>query len=158
MRIGSEYQEVATAALASMAPAGSEGSSVLDAPTATTIEAFAAEHGIRAASLIVVGGADAGSTLVVGPASDRGDPVVPMEHVLDHAHEVAGVGTLFPDPDGKPLVHVHTACGRGEDTVTGCIRRGVKTWHVLEVVLFELVDSTARRVHDETVGFELLQP
>jgi predicted DNA-binding protein with PD1-like motif len=123
-----------------------------------TIETFAAEHGIRAAALAAVGGADAGSTLVVGPETDRGDPVVPMEHVLDHAHELAGVGTLFPGPDGEPVVHMHAACGRGERSVTGCVRRGVKTWHVLEVIIRELTGTGARRAPDPELGFNLLQP
>ena len=35
---------------------------------------------------------------------------------------------------------------------------GVKVWHVLEVVLTELVGSTARRRPDSATGFELLEP
>ncbi len=122
------------------------------------IESFAAAHGIRAATLIAVGGADDGSRLIVGPEQDRAHPVVPMERSLQHAHEVAGVGTLFPDPDGKPALHMHMACGREEETITGCIRRGVRTWHVLEIVLTELLDCTATRAPDAQTGFNLLQP
>ena len=59
------------------------------------VEAFAAEHEVRAATVIAVGGADDGSQLVVGPENDRGQPVVPLLHSLKHAHEVAGVGTLL---------------------------------------------------------------
>jgi len=122
------------------------------------VESFAAEHGIRAAGLIAVGGADDGSKLVVGPESDRERPVVPMEHVLDHVHEAAGVGTLFPGPDGKAVLHMHMACGRKDGTVTGCVRRGVRTWHVLEIILYELVDCMARRTPDPETGFNLLEP
>ena len=35
------------------------------------IEAFAAEHAIRAASLIILGGSDEGSKLVIGPENGR---------------------------------------------------------------------------------------
>lgn len=122
------------------------------------VEAFAREHEIRAASLIVVGGADDGSTLVVGPESDRGKPVVPMERVLEHAHEVAGVGTLFPGPDGQPALHMHIACGRQSETITGCVRCGVRAWHVLEIIIQELTDCVAARVPDPQTGFNLLQP
>ncbi len=122
------------------------------------IEAFAAEHGIRAAKLIALGGADDGSKLVAGPKEDRSQPVAPMEISLRHAHEVAGVGTLFPGPDGKPSLHMHMACGRREKTATGCVRAGVRTWHVMEVILTELVDCTARRAVEPTTGFALLQP
>jgi predicted DNA-binding protein with PD1-like motif len=50
------------------------------------------------------------------------------------------------------------ACGRNTSTVTGCVRRGVKVWQVMEVVLFELVDSTAARRLDDAIGFPLLEP
>ena len=122
------------------------------------IEAFAQAQSITAASLIVLGGADDGSRLIVGPAEDRAQPVVPMQTSLSHAHEVAGVGTLFPGPDGKPSLHMHMTCGRQEKTVTGCVRAGVRTWHVMEVILTELLDCTAKRVVEPATGFALLQP
>lgn len=122
------------------------------------IERFAADQSIRAAALIVVGGADRESTLVVGPEAGRNEPVVPMTHILDGVHEAAGTGTLFPDETGRPVLHMHLACGRGGVTVTGCVRRGVKVWHILEVILIELEGSPATRVFDQTTGFNLLKP
>ncbi len=100
-----------------------------------TIEAFAREHSITAAAVIALGGADAGSKLVVGPEQGRSTPVIPMEHILDDVHEIAGVGTIFPDKDHNPILHVHIASGRDKSTITGCVRRGVKVWQVMEVVL-----------------------
>jgi predicted DNA-binding protein with PD1-like motif len=123
-----------------------------------TIERFALEQNIMAAALIVVGGADDGSRLVVGPREDRNLPLEPMQHVLKHAHEAAGVGTLFRDEAGVPLVHMHMACGREGATVTGCIRSGVRVWHVMEVILQELTDTTARRATEAPLGLKLLQP
>ena len=123
-----------------------------------SIEAFAREHQINAASLIALGGADKGSKLVVGPEEDRSLPVVPMEHILDGVHEAAGVGTIFPDAEGNPVLHMHVACGREGKSVTGCVRRGVRTWHVMEVILWELTDTSARRLLDKATGFELLEP
>jgi len=122
------------------------------------IEKLAVTEGIRAAALLAVGGADVGSTLVVGPAEAWTKPVVPLEHMLDDVHEVAGVGTLFPDDTGKPVLHMHGAFGRKTQTVTGCVRTGVKVWHVLEVILMELTDTDASRQPDEMTGFRLLQP
>ncbi len=123
------------------------------------IERFAAEHGITHAALTMHGGADEGSILVTGPREGRRPPpIAPQTTVLDHVHEVVGTGTLFPDANGAPVLHVHLACGRGDKTITGCIRTGVKTWHVLEVVLVELLGSTARRLPDPATGFELLAP
>lgn len=122
------------------------------------IERFAREKSIRAAGLIIIGGADQQSTLVVGPEKGRTTPVVPMEHVLDEVHEVAGVGALFPDDEGNPVLHMHMACGRKSSTITGCIREGVRVWHVMEVILFELADTTGIRTHNSETGFNLLQP
>jgi predicted DNA-binding protein with PD1-like motif len=123
-----------------------------------TIEAFATAQGIRAATVLVLGGADAGSRLVTGPREDRALPPDPQQTVLEHVHEAVGAGTIFPDEDGNPLLHLHLACGRGEDTVTGCARAGVKTWHVLEVVIQELTGSRAVRRLDPLTGFRLLEP
>jgi predicted DNA-binding protein with PD1-like motif len=122
------------------------------------IERFAAEQKIVAATLTILGGADDGSRLVVGPKDDRGLPLNPMERVLEHAYEVTGTGTLFPDENGTPLLHMHMACGREEKTTTGCIRAGVKVWHVMEVVILELLDTTAKRVIEQPLGIKLLHP
>ena len=96
---------------------------------------------------------------LTGPRAGRSPPpIAPQTTALDDVHEVVGTGSLFPDAHGAPILHVHLACGRGDRTVTGCIRTGVKTWHVLEVILVELLGSTARRLHDPATGFELLAP
>jgi len=122
------------------------------------IEQFASDHSINAAALIIVGGIDKSSKLIVGPEQGRSKPVTPMEHILDDVHEIAGAGTLFPDEEGKPMLHMHMASGRKTSTVTGCIRNGVVTWHILEVILFELADSTGVRKPDPETGFKFLIP
>jgi predicted DNA-binding protein with PD1-like motif len=122
------------------------------------IESFAKEHAVKAATLVILGGADKGSRLVVGPEDGRAAPVMPVSLTLENVHEVAGVGTLFPDYEGNPVLHMHMACGRNKDTVTGCVRTGVKVWHIMEAVLFELLDSTGVRRLDKITGFKLLQP
>jgi predicted DNA-binding protein with PD1-like motif len=122
------------------------------------IEAFALEHRIESAALIALGGADEGSRLVVGPEESRAMPVHPMEYVLDGVHEMAGVGTLFPDASGRPVLHMHIAGGREGKAVAGCVRSGVRVWHVAEVILWEMTHSTGRRLLDPATGFELLVP
>jgi predicted DNA-binding protein with PD1-like motif len=122
------------------------------------IEQFAADMDIKAASLVIIGGADAGSRLVVGPKEDRGLPLEPMKFELQNVHEVSGTGTIFRDDEGTPLLHMHMACGREGKTITGCIRDGVKVWHVMEVVIHELAETTARRVMENPLGLKLLRP
>ncbi len=120
------------------------------------VEKVARDHGIRAAGLIILGGANDGSKLVVGPEKKDERPVNPMEHVMDNVTEVVGVGTLFPDEEGNPMLHMHMACGRNDKTVTGCIRKGVKVWQIMEIILFELLGITGKRVLDSELGFKLL--
>ena len=76
------------------------------------IEAFAREQGLREALVFYLGGAQDGSRLVVGPEENRGDAIVPMVHILKGIQEVVGVGTLFPNDAGAPILHLHAATGR----------------------------------------------
>ena len=94
------------------------------------------------------------------PGPEKGDatPVVPMEHILDSPHEVTGTGTIFPDENQNPILHMHIACGRRSSTITGCVRNGVKIWNVMEIMLIELVGTQAKRVVDSKTGFKLLEP
>lgn len=121
------------------------------------IEGFAMDKGIRAAALIVLGGADQDSRLVVGPKNGTERPIHPMQTILEATHEVAGTGTIFCNEQGEPVLHMHMACGRGEATRTGCIRSGVQVWQVMEAVLFELSDCRGERVKDPNLGFHVLQ-
>ena len=123
-----------------------------------TLEKFAADHSIRAAAIIILGGADKGSKLIVGPQQSRAIPVMPMQHELYETHEITGTGTIFPDDEGNPVLHLHMACGREENTATGCIREGVKVWYVMEVIMFEITGTTATRRPDPEIGLKLLVP
>lgn len=123
-----------------------------------TVENFARKHNIQAASLIIVGGADKGSKLVVGPEDGRSKNIQPMHHTLKNVHEIAGTGTLFPDEEGDPSLHMHITAGRNDSAVTGCIRKGVKTWLITEIILTEIKNTTAIRKMDSDSGFTLLSP
>lgn len=121
------------------------------------IEEVAREQGVTHGICVFVGGADASSKLIVGPEDGRADSIVPMELALGAVHEAAGVGTIFPDADGAPVVHMHAAFGRGSEARAGCVRAGVDIWLVGEVVLIELLDCRARRRRDPRTGFDLLE-
>ena len=122
------------------------------------IEQFAREKSISCAYLTALGGIDKDSKLVCGPEDGRAETIHPEIINITNVHEVTGTGTIFPDKDGKPSLHMHLACGRYETTLTGCVRPGVKVWHVLEIVLVELLNCSAKRLKDKTTGFNLLQP
>jgi predicted DNA-binding protein with PD1-like motif len=123
-----------------------------------SIEELAAREGVLRAAAIVLGGADDGSRVVVGPHDGRAAVIEPMERVLRGVHEMAGVGTLFPDANGRSTLHLHAAFGRDDKVTAGCIRLGVTTWIVGEVVIIELTGNEAVRRSDPATGFELLEP
>jgi len=121
------------------------------------IERFAEEKGVKMGHAILVGGLGGGE-VVVGPRRSGARPPEPMFLPLDGAHEVAAVGVLAPDEDGRPVLHIHGALGRSGQTITGCLRRGVTTWLVGEVILCEILGASAVRVKDPATGFALLEP
>jgi len=126
-------------------------------PMPQTLEDFLADRGITHGLAFMVGGADDGSKLVVGPEEGRALPVNPMVTALVGVHEILGVGTIFPDETGRPVLHMHGACGRQESTITGCIRAGIQAWHILEIVVLEITGLQAARLPDAQTGFHLLQ-
>ncbi|OEU53893.1 MAG: DNA-binding protein [Desulfobacterales bacterium S3730MH5] len=119
------------------------------------IERFAAENGVSVGHVILVGGIGGGQ-VVVGPRRSDERPPDPMLLPVDSAHEVVGVGVIAPGPYGKPVLHIHAALGRSGQTITGCLRPGVTTWLVGEVVLYEILGVKAARVMDSESGFALL--
>jgi len=121
------------------------------------LEAFAQEQGLAAALVIYVGGAKGGSRLVVGPDAARPDAIVPLIHTLSGIQEVLGVGTLFPNEQGDPVLHMHTATGREGGATVGCSRAGVEVWLVGEVIMLEILGTGGTRRQEPPSGFSLLQ-
>ena len=122
------------------------------------IENFAADKNVMRGTCILIGGIKSDGKVVVGPEMSEEMPPVPVLLSLAGVHEVNGVGTLFPDKEGKPVLHMHATMGRGDQTRAGCIRHGVEIWQVGEVILIEIIDNSAKRLPDEKTGFELLEP
>jgi len=121
------------------------------------IERFAEENGVVVGHAIMIGGIGGGQ-VVVGPRYSDASPPDPMLLPVDGAHEVVGLGVLVPGPDGSASLHMHAALGRSGATLTGCVRPGVDTWLVGEVVLYEIIGTKACRRVDPTSGFALLEP
>ena len=121
------------------------------------IEKFAENNGVSIGHVILVGGIGEGQ-IVAGPRDSKKMPPEPMLLPIDGAHEVAGVGVLAPGEDGKPVLHIHAALGRSGQTMTGCLRPGVKTWLVAEAILYEILGAKVSRRKDKRSGFALLEP
>jgi predicted DNA-binding protein with PD1-like motif len=122
-----------------------------------SIERFAKNKRVSVGQAILVGGIGGGD-VVVGPRRSEEKRPEPMLLPIDGAHEVVGIGVLAPGEDGKPALHIHAALGRAGQTMTGCLRHGVTTWLVGEVILYEILDAKVMRIQDKQSGFELLEP
>jgi len=122
-----------------------------------SIENFAREQQISHGLAFFLGGAGDGSQVVVGPEAGRQE-IIPMLHTLQGAQEVLALGTLVPNESGAPLLHMHAAAGREGRATVGCTRAGVDVWLVGEVVLLEILGtSAAQRKKDPATGFQLLR-
>ncbi|MCX6009480.1 MAG: DNA-binding protein [Chloroflexi bacterium] len=121
-----------------------------------SIEHFAEEKKISVGQVILIGGIGDGE-VVVGPRRSHEMPPEPMLVPVDGVHEVVGVGIIAPDKKGKPKLHIHASLGRSGQTTTGCLRPGVSTWLVGEVIILEIKGTNAVRLPSDKARFELLQ-
>jgi predicted DNA-binding protein with PD1-like motif len=120
------------------------------------VESFAEEKKISVGQVILIGGIGDGQ-VVVGPRRSNEMPPEPMLVPIDGVHEVVGVGIIAPDKKGKPKLHIHASLGRSGQTTTGCLRPGVTTWLVGEVIILEIKGTNAVRLPSDKARFELLQ-
>ena len=122
------------------------------------VESFCTENGIRNATVTAVGGVDAGSEFVSGPSVPVGDRIVPLIVTIDEPCELTGAGTVFPDDDGVPVLHMHGSVGRAGFSATGCFRRRMVVWLVMEVVIREMVgEGPVRTVSDPRIDAKLME-
>ncbi|MBQ8179317.1 MAG: DNA-binding protein [Candidatus Methanomethylophilaceae archaeon] len=123
-----------------------------------SVEAFCRRNGVSYATVIAVGGAAPGSEFVVGPTVPVGDEIEPLTFTLGDPHELTGTGTVFPDTDGVPVLHMHGSVGREGRSSTGCFRRNMVVWLTMEVVVRELVGSgPVRSESDPRIRAKLLE-
>lgn len=67
-----------------------------------------------------------------------------------------GIGTIFTNKSG-PHIHVHTAMGKKNKTLTGCVRKDSKVFLVIEAIVFELKGIKASKDIDPKTGLNLLK-
>lgn len=119
-----------------------------------SIEQMCQAEGIERAVFWIIG-ANKNVEVVTGSHDYSRRPVEVIIEKLSDIQEIIGTGTVFPDTDNLPKIHMHAALGHDSKTVTGCPRINLDTWLINEVVLIELTNFTAKRLKDST-GFELL--
>lgn len=119
------------------------------------IEGFCKEQKISSAKITILGGVEAGSSFVCGPKLVDGHPterIIPTEYTTDAQTEMAAVGTVFPDENGNPVMHLHGSLGRNGMSATGCFRDKMVAWLTLEVIIEELTGATPIRKYDPSTG------
>ena len=119
-----------------------------------SIEQLARKENIKSAAVLITGGFRK-ATVVVGPKQET-PKIVGNSRDFVGPGEVLGVGTIYCDDQG-PKLHIHTAMGKGSETMVGCPRGGAKTFLTLEVTIIEIEGITAGRSYDEKTGLNLLR-
>lgn len=119
----------------------------------TSIDRFIVAHKIRAGMLLCLG-ALREARIVTGPEEPLIPPVPHFEEI-GGGWELFGVGTIYRGDDGSPRVHYHASVGRGEVSLTGCLREKATTYLVVEVVLFEFQGIYGRRAEDMASGVSM---
>ena len=118
------------------------------------VERIASKENIKSAAVFITGGFREAS-VVVGPKAEKPKIVGDFRRFVGPG-EVLGVGTVYCDDEG-PKLHIHTAIGKGDETMVGCPRGGTKTFLILEVTIIEIEGIEARRKFDESTGLKLLR-
>ncbi len=119
-----------------------------------TVNDFAKKERVKAGVMVFLGALKKGD-LVTGPKK----PVIPPEPnwvKFKDVWEVMGIGTIFANKTG-PQIHIHTAMGKKNKTLTGCVRKDSKVFLVLEAVCFELKGINAVKDIDPKTGLNLLK-
>ena len=119
-----------------------------------SIEQIARRENIRCAAVLVTGGFRR-ANVVVGPKTEQ-PKIEPEFRDFAGPGEALGVGTLYWD-DAGPKLHLHTAIGKGEESLVGCPRDPTRIFLILEVTIIELTGFEAKRKPDPQAGMSLLR-
>ncbi len=118
------------------------------------IENIAEREKIDCAAVFITGGLRK-ANVVVGPKQEK-PKIVGNFREFDGPGEVLGVGTLYRDDEG-PKLHIHTAIGKGNESIVGCPRGGANIFLILEVTIIEITGIEAGRKFDPKSGLNLLK-
>ena len=116
------------------------------------MQSILSREGVSHAVMLFLGALSEGK-VITGPE----EPVIPPSPhavMFGGGWEVVGVATVYPGEEG-PAIHLHGSVGRGDRSLTGCLRDRAETYLVVEVVIFELTDLPVRRNRDEKTGLVL---
>jgi len=119
-----------------------------------SIESIAKKENVKSAAVLITGGFRK-ADVVVGPKQEK-PKIVGNFKTFAGPGEVLGVGTIYCDDEG-PKLHIHTAIGKGDETIVGCPRGGASAFLILEVTIIEIEGIEAGRKPDKNTGLKLLR-
>lgn len=112
-----------------------------------------AEH-LDGAVIFMIGALKSAS-MVVGPRECTVPPE-PVWESFGDGREILGIGTLYPDEMGEPALHLHGVLGKGQVSLTGCLRANTEVYLIVEMVIMELSRLDALRRLDPETGLKML--
>jgi len=118
------------------------------------IKKMAVQETVKVGTIMLLGGVRSAG-MVTGP-KEAVIPPDPTWSDFSDAREILGFGTLFWKDD-EPMIHLHAAVGRGNETLTGCIRKNSSVYLVVEAVITELLGINARKTMNEKAGLAMLE-
>lgn len=117
------------------------------------LKSFIKEKEIYAGTIQFIGALKK-AVVVVGPEKDELPPT-PIREKIKNASEVAGIGTIFWEED-EPKVHIHASAGHDKDILVACIRKETEVFIVIEAIIQEYKNTSAKRQPDKQTGMSLL--
>ena len=117
------------------------------------LNSFVKEKQIMAGKIEIIG-AFKKTSGSVGPQKDE-LPVSPIIKEVNKVKEVLGIGTIFWH-ENEPKIHLHSAIGHESELNLICVRSKTEVFILIEAILQEYVQTTAKRKMDEEVKMPLL--
>jgi len=117
------------------------------------LKSLAIKENIRCAVVQIIGALKSAS-VVTGP-KECAVPPEPVWRSFDDGREILGIGTIAWD-DEEPVLHLHSAIGKGDSSIMGCIRGETETYLILEVIIMEINGIDAVRKIDPQLEIKAL--
>ncbi|NLC07298.1 MAG: DUF296 domain-containing protein [Syntrophomonadaceae bacterium] len=117
------------------------------------LQNLAYQEELKAAVVFLLGEIKKAS-IVAGPK----ECTVPPEQVwqeFEDGREILGIGTIFSNQD-QPELHIHATFGKGNVSLTGCVREDAEVYLVVEAIVLELTGVAVNRQLDPELGLKML--
>lgn len=118
-----------------------------------SIKALAIKESLGLATVTVIGALRKGE-MVTGPKELK-TPADPNWTTFTDGREVLAFGMLVADGSGVKL-HLHGSFGRGECTLTGCLRNNSEVFITIDGIVTEITGIKASKKKDDKTGHEVM--